>query len=449
MYLSRFEGVILFMKNKRFNDFAVNTTMLKVIEKLDFSKPTEIQSRAIPHILQGKSLIGKSQTGSGKTHAYLLPLLNQLNTGSNEVQIVITLPTRELARQIYDEVKNMIVLAEKEGTWTTKLLIGGTDKQRMIRQLKNAPDIVIGTPGRILDLVKEGALSIYSATSFVIDEADLMLDLGFIQTVDQLLVRCQDHIQLLVFSATIPQRLEHFFNKYLQQPVYIKINDSITPESMEHHLIALKHRKKTDILLEISKVIQPYLAIIFTNGKDTVDEIATFLQKNDLQVTVLHGGLTPRERKRALKQIQQLQCQYIIATDLASRGIDIQGVSHVINAELPKEEHFYVHRTGRTARAGMTGTVISIYDEVDIPLINKLENKGITFTYNDVKNGQWITVNSWNKRKLRKDTTTLLEKEAWSYVKKPKKVKPGYKKKMKQQQQQIKRKLQQKNKKNH
>ncbi|MGM8213725.1 DEAD/DEAH box helicase [Virgibacillus sp. W0430] len=436
------------MKNYSFNDIGMNETVLDVINKLGFINPTEIQQKAIPHILQGKSLIGKSQTGSGKTHAYLLPLINQLKTDVDDVQLIITLPTRELARQIYDEVKRIIELAGKEQIWTTKLLIGGTDKQRMIQQLKNAPDIVIGTPGRILDLVSEGVLSIYSATSFVIDEADLMLDLGFIETVDQLLVRCQEGIQLLVFSATIPQRLEHFFNKYLYQPIYIKIDDGLSPKALEHRLIHLKHRTEEDVLLNISKVIQPYLAIIFTNGKEKADELAANLQQNGLQVSVLHGGLTPRERKRTLKQIQQLQCQYIVATDLASRGIDIKGVSHVINAELPKEEHFYIHRSGRTARAGMAGTVISIYKEADIQLISKLENKGITFSYTEPKNGQWVNADPYNKRKLRKNTTTNLEKEAWSYVKKPKKIKPGYKKKMKQQQQQIKRKLRQKTRKN-
>ncbi|MGM8364601.1 DEAD/DEAH box helicase [Virgibacillus sp. W0181] len=436
------------MNNKRFNAYEFNLSTLEVIQKLGFSKPTDIQHEAIPEILQGKSVIGKSQTGSGKTHAYLLPLMNQLRSGINEVQLVITLPTRELATQIYDEVKKIIKLAEKEDEWTAKLLIGGTDKQRMIRQLKKSPDIIVGTPGRIMDLVNENALSIYSASSFVIDEADLMLDLGFIQTVDQLLVRCQKDIQLLVFSATIPQRLEHFFKKYLDQPIYVKIDDGISPETLEHRLIALKHRDITHIIMDISKVIQPYLAIIFTNGKEKANEIGASIQEKGLNTVILHGGLSPRERKRALKQIQQLQCQYIVATDLASRGIDIKGVSHVINAELPKEEHFYTHRVGRTARAGMEGDVISIYGEQDISLINKLENKGISFIYSEVKNGEWENANPWNKRKMRTDTTTNLDKEAWRYVKKPKKIKPGYKKKMKQQQQSIKKQLQKKTRRN-
>lgn len=430
------------MNEDNFTYFSLSKEIEKAIDQLGFIKPTPIQKKAIPLILNGESIIGRSQTGSGKTHAYLLPLFNQLDKNLNEVQIVITLPTRELATQIFQEVKNMIQLLNQESFITAKLLIGGMDKQRMIRELKNPPHIVVGTPGRILDLINEEVLTIYTAESFVIDEADLMLDLGFIETIDQLLVRSKKDIQLLVFSATIPMRLEHFLKKYLKQPIYVKIEDEIVPKQIEHRLIAKKYRNELQILNEIRSSIQPYLAIVFTNGKETAEIVATELQKNDVDAVVLHGGLTPRERKRNLKKILQLECHYIVATDLASRGIDIKGVSHVINLELPKEEHFYVHRAGRTARAGMDGVVISIYDEQDIPLIKNLENKGIYFQYVEVKDGQWETVREWNYRKRRKDTfSSRIEDEAWKRVKKPKKIKPGYKKKMKQEQQKIKKKL--------
>src|SRR5690625_809524 len=311
----------------------------------------------------------------------------------------------------------------------------------MADQLRVPPHIIVGTPGRILDLVKDQALSIYSATSFVVDEADLMLDLGFIDDVDQLLVRAKADIQILAFSATIPQKLEHFFKKYLENPVYVKIDDQLSPEKMEHRLISLRHRDESQIIMELSKVFKPYLAIIFTNGKDQADKLAASLQEKGLNVGLMHGGLSPRERKRALKQIQDLRYQYVVATDLASRGIDIEGVSHVINAQLPKEEHFYIHRVGRTARAGLEGTAISFYNDEDIKLIQLLEKKGIEFVYSDVRNGEWVQAKSWNKRNLRKKTTTNIEQEAWKQVKRPKKVKPGYKKKMKKEQEAIKRNL--------
>ncbi|WP_010097019.1 DEAD/DEAH box helicase [Ornithinibacillus scapharcae] len=433
--------------NKSFKEFSFKPVMIDVIEKLGFKQPTEIQSKVIPHVHKGKSVIGQSHTGSGKTHSFLLPIFNQLNEDINEVQCVITAPTRELATQLYDEVKKIIKLAGKENEWKAKLLVGGTDKQKMMDKLKEPPHIIVGTPGRILDIVKEEALSIYSANSFVIDEADLMLDLGFINDVDQLLVRSKRDIQLMVFSATIPQRLEHFFKKYLENPIHVKIASELSPETMEHRLIAVKHRDEVEIIQQISQAINPYLAIIFTNGKENADKLHEGLLDKGLNVGIIHGGLAPRERKRILKEIQSLKYQYIVATDLASRGIDIKGVSHVINAQLPKEEEFYIHRVGRTARAGMEGTAISLYQDDDLKLIEKLEQKGLEFVFYDVKNGEWKDAKAWNERNLRTKTTTTFEKEAWKQVRKPKKVKPGYKKKMKRQQESIKRRLVKKTKK--
>ena len=433
------------MEKNNFNQLSLQPVMLGIVHKLKFKHPTEIQQKVIPQILNGKSVIGQSFTGSGKTHAYLLPLFNDLDSNKQEVQVVITAPTRELARQIFDEVKKIINYADKEDEWRAQLLIGGTDKQRTIEKLNQPPQVIVGTPGRILDLVDEHAISIYNAKSFVIDEADLMLDMGFIEDLDKLLVRSNEDIQLLVFSATIPKRLQHFFKKYLRNPSYIKIDD-LTPENMEHRLIDLRHRDEITVVMELSKVIQPYLALVFTNGKEKANELASQLQSKGIEVGLIHGGLTPRERKRMLKDIQSLRYQYVVATDLASRGIDIEGISHVINAQLPKEENFYIHRVGRTARAGMKGTAISFFDESDIPLIKKLEEKGIPFLYSDVKNGEWKETKPWDERSERLKRQTSMDKEAWKRVKKPKKVKPGYKKKMKKQQEQIKKELIRKNK---
>ncbi len=429
------------MTEDNFNKMGLNNTINHIVEKLYFQSPTDIQQEAIPAILKGKSIIGQSQTGSGKTHAYLLPLLNQLDEKKEEVQIVITAPTRELSMQIFEEIKTMTKLANKEQVWISRLLVGGMDRQRMIKQLDNKPHIVVGTPGRILDMINEGALSIYKATSFVIDEADLMLDFRFIDTIDELLVRSKKDVQLLVFSATIPQQLKPFLKKYLAQPVHIKIESGISPERMEHRLIEIKHQDIVKKIIDITQIIQPYVAILFTNSKEAADELGEKLVEKGLNVGVLHGGLTSRERKRMVKSILDLSFQYIVATDLASRGIDIKGASHVINVELPKEVEFYIHRVGRTARAGLAGTAISFFKEEDIALIERLEKNGISFQFTDVKNGEWVETDRFNKRQMRKNVSTKLDKEAWSRVKKPQKVKPGYKKKMKKQQERIKSRL--------
>src|SRR5699024_5227076 len=229
---------------KHFDQFDFEPMMHKVINQLAFTKPTEIQEKVIPTIIEGQSVIGQSYTGSGKTHAYLLPLFNKLDPSIQEVQFVITVPTRELATQIYEEVKKIIEYADKVDEWKARLLIGGTDKQKMDDKLKKPPHIVVGTPGRILDHVKDNTLSIYSNKS----------------------------IQLLVFSATIPKKLQHFFKKYLRNPLYVSIDGHIAPKTMEHRLIHTKYRDEATVIVELSKVIQPYLAIIFTNGKDKADE---------------------------------------------------------------------------------------------------------------------------------------------------------------------------------
>lgn len=428
------------MIDASFETFHFNQTLEQVVEKLQFTEPTDIQKKIIPRILKGESVIGSSHTGSGKTHAFLLPLFNQLNTRERQVQFVITLPTRELATQIFEEVKKVIEFANKENVWHAKLLIGGTDKGRMAESLKNPPHIIVGTPGRILAMVNSGALSIYQANAFVVDEADLMLDLGFIHEVDQLLTRCKKEIQILAFSATVPVRLEHFFKKYLENPIYIKLDDYVPPK-MEHRLIALKHRSPNHLIMQLSEIFNPYLAIVFVNGKQEADDLQVKLLEKGLNAGVLHGGLSPRQRNRTLKQIKDLKYQYIVATDLASRGIDIDGVSHVINAQLPKEVDFYIHRVGRTARGGLEGLAVSFYEEDDLDLIEKLEEKGLHFIYSDIKNNEWVDAKPWNKRSLRRNKKDTLDQEAWKRVRKPKKVKPGYKKKMKREQEAIKHRL--------
>ncbi|MFC7060653.1 DEAD/DEAH box helicase [Halobacillus seohaensis] len=422
------------MSNHTFKEYAIRPIIGQMIEGLGFNEPTPIQREVIPAALRGESIIGQSHTGSGKTHAYLLPLFNQIDEDSRNVQFVVTAPTRELAMQIYEEVKKAIQFAGKEGTWRSSLVIGGTDKKKMSGKLSsNPPQIVVGTPGRILDMVREEALDLHSAKSFVLDEADLMLDLGFIEDVDQILLRMNEDLQMLVFSATIPERLQPFLKKYLSNPTHIQTQDNQpSPESMEHRLVALRHKNPADIIIEISKSIQPYLAIIFANGKEQADELANELLDRGLETGIIHGGLSPRERKRMLKELQGLRYQYIVATDLASRGIDIQGVSHVINARMPKEEEFYIHRVGRTARAGLEGTAINLYTEEDLPLIEKLEKRGLSFTFYEVKKGEWIEAKSYKERRTRTRDESDLEKKAKHMVKKPKKVKPGYKKKMKQ-----------------
>lgn len=433
------------MSKHPFASLGLNEAMVQVTDKLYFKEPTEIQQRAIPLALDGKSIVGQSQTGSGKTHAFLLPLLNNIDETNDRVQIVITAPTRELAIQLFDEVKSIRELADKEDAWHARLIIGGLDRERMMRQLQGrTPQIIVGTPGRILDMVDSGVLSIYHANSFVIDEADLMLDLKFIEKIDALLVRSKENIQILVFSATIPRQLDHFIHKFLRQPKKIQIKQKTTPEQLEHRLLEVKQGEDpSHKLLAVTRMIQPFVAIVFTNSKEKTEEIGRLLANEGLNVGLLHGDLSSRERMRVVRGINDLQYEYIVATDLASRGIDIKGASHVINVELPKEREFYIHRVGRTARAGGSGLAISFFTEGDYRLLESLENR-IPFIYSDIKQNEWIEVKHFDRKKARRRKQSDLDRKAWKMVKKPKKVKPGYRKKMRREQERIKKQLKKK-----
>ncbi|MFC7783254.1 DEAD/DEAH box helicase [Rossellomorea sp. GCM10028870] len=424
------------MKNNLFLQFGFQSFINEAVEELGFYEPTEIQKKMIPLILKGQSAIGQSQTGTGKTHSYLLPIIEKVTADSEQVQAVITAPTRELAQQIYQEVLKIT----KDSNIVSRCFIGGTDKQRTIEKLKTQPHIVVGTPGRINDLVKDQALFVHTASILVIDEADLMLDMGFIEDVDQIAAKMPEKLQMLVFSATIPEKLKPFLKKYMENPQYAHVEpEQLSAKNIQHVIVPLKSRDKINLLYNILVEINPYLGIVFTNTKQKADEVADALIAKGLKVGRIHGDLSPRERKKMMKQTRNLDYQYIVATDLAARGIDIEGVSHIINFELPQDLDFYVHRSGRTARAGNTGIAYTIYTPSDEDALNRLEKLGISFAHQDIKKGEWSELPPLNKRKNRQKTNVdEIDEKAKSMVRKPKTVKPGYKKKMKYKMDQIK-----------
>ncbi|MEW9107772.1 DEAD/DEAH box helicase [Cytobacillus gottheilii] len=420
------------MMSTKFERFQFTPFINDAIKDLGFYEPTEIQERLIPSILKGESAIGQSQTGTGKTLAYVLPMLQKIDPSKKELQAIITAPTRELANQIYQEVLKITKHCKEGEEIAARCYVGGTDKQRTIEKLKNQPHIVIGTPGRISDLVKENALFVHTAHMLVVDEADLMLDMGFIEDVDVIAARMQEKLQMLVFSATIPEKLKPFLKKYMENPKFVHVEPKqMAASKIEHVLLPSRHRNKVNLVFEALKAYNPYLAIVFTNTKKKADEVADGLMSKGLKVGRIHGDLNPRERKKMMKQIVDLEFQYIVATDLAARGIDIQGISHVINYELPTDLDFYIHRVGRTGRAGFSGIALTVYDPANEDALNKLEKMGITFKHVDLQNGNWTELDDRNKRKNRQRQTDDTDKKAQSLVQKPKKVKPGYKKKMK------------------
>lgn len=412
-----------------FAGFQLQDYLLTAIADKGFKQPTEVQERLIPVIQAGRSVVGQSQTGTGKTHTFLLPIFNQLDSEQQNVQVVITAPSRELATQIYQAAKQLADFSGEEISIMN--FVGGTDKLRQVERLATKqPHIVIGTPGRILDLVTSGDLLIHTTQVMVVDEADMTLDLGFLADVDQIAGRMPDNLQMLVFSATIPEKLRPFLRKYMNNPLIEEIKPkTVISETIDNWLISTKGKDVNQIIYQLLTIGHPYLAIVFANTKQRVDEISQYLKDQGLSVATIHGDILPRERKRVMKQIQNLDFQYVVATDLAARGIDIEGVSHVINAEIPDDLEFFIHRVGRTGRNQLPGTAITLYEPSDERKINEIEALGITFKPKEIKNDEVIDSYDRNRRQKREKKRDELDTTLIGLVKKKKKkIKPGYKK---------------------
>lgn len=421
-----------------FERFELKPFLINALEEKNISLPTEIQERLIPAIKNGIDVIGQSQTGTGKTFAFLLPILHRIEVGKKETQAVITAPTRELAGQLFEEMKKLADYSEEP--IDAQLVVGGTDRIRMMDKLKNNPHIVVGTPGRIADMVEKQALDVHHVKMFVVDEADQMLDMGFIEDVDRAASRMGTDLQMMVFSATIPEKLQPFLKKYLTNPRHVEVQPrQASPKKIKHWLVPDRDKDRKELLVKMASSLNPFLAVVFTNKKETADEVYEAMQTAGLNVDILHGGISPRQRKKVMKRLQDAEVQYLVASDLVARGIDVEGISHIINFELPTELEYYIHRVGRTARAGWDGVAITFYGRHDQDSIQKLEKQGISFIYRELKGGEWKDIEKRNRPKMvlnRAGTSPSVSKTSSTSAStggkakaKPKKVKPGYKKK--------------------
>jgi len=414
-----------------FNDFQLQPFLMQALADINFKKPTKVQEKLIPVISAGRSVIGQSATGSGKTHTFLLPMLNNLNPDERRVQAVITTPSRELAYQIQEAAKQLIQHSPK--ALHIGLYVGGTDKQDQIDKLnRHQPQLVIGTPGRILDLIRSQALNIHTAQQLVVDEADMTLDLGFLNVIDQIAGRMPADLQMLVFSATMPQKLTPFLKKYMNNPVMEEIPvESVISPTIDNWLISTKSHDKNSVIYKLLTIGEPYLVLIFANTKDRVQEIARYLKGQGMTVAMIHGDIKPRERKRVMRDVQNLKYQFVVATDLASRGIDIEGVSHVINDDIPNDLEFFIHRVGRTGRNGMPGTAITLYSPGEEDKVSAVEAMGIKFKPKAIRDGEIVDSYDRNRREKRGARHDKLDPSLISYVKNAKKkVKPGYKRRI-------------------
>lgn len=415
-----------------FAQFGFKPFIDAALKEIGFKEPTEVQARLIPLILKRRSVVGQSQTGSGKTHTFLLPIFQTIDPELTEVQAVITTPSRELAYQIYDAAKQIAKHSEKE--ILVHNYVGGTDKQRQIEKLEHRqPQIVIGTPGRVLDLMKSQALDVHNASVLVVDEADMTLDLGFLKETDAIASAMPKELQMMVFSATIPDKLKPFLRKYMTDPIVEVVeNKNVISPTIDNWLISTKGRNRNQLIYQLLTMGQPYLALVFANTKERVDDLTRYLRSQGLRVAKIHGGIPPRERKRTMREIQNMEYQFVVATDLAARGIDIEGVSQVINDDIPEDLEFFIHRVGRTGRNGMEGTAITLYAPSEDKMIAELENLGISFEEKKLSNGELVASYDRNRRFKRRTRSNKLDPKIVGMVKKEKKKrKPGYKNKIK------------------
>ena len=420
----------------------VNITKEKTQELIGlygFKKLTDVQKACLEAAAKNRDIVAISSTGTGKTHAFLLPIAEKVDFNIDRTQVVISSPTRELALQLYDVFKLIKEVYKKA---RIKLLTGGSDNKRVKESLKREPQIVIGTPGRLRDLYESGDLRVDHTEIFVIDEADMTLEFGFLEDIDKIFAKMVRHPEVMCFSATLPEGLRPFIKKYLEDPdiIEVKTNEGFDPD-IEHIMISCRHMSYEDALVSILGGFKPYTCIIFANDRNTCEKTFEKLRSLGLSVGMLHGGLEQRQRKRIMKAIVHHDYTYLVATDIAARGLDIDGVTHVVSLGLPSDLSFYVHRSGRTGRSGKKGTCFLLYRDEDLNGIASLKQKGITFKAMSFKGGNWKDVKNRQKPKGKEE---ILEKEiAKTLHRKKEKVKPNYKKKKTQAIEKIKRKKRQ------
>lgn len=410
-----------------FDGFELKDYVARALQDLKFTSFTDVQKAVYNHLNSNKNILAKSKTGSGKTHAFLVPIFQDLNELDYSVQAVIVAPTKELALQIYKVTQHIASFCKDR--IDVRLYSGGTDRNKEIERLKSSsPQIVIGTPGKIKDLaIDENVLKIYTAKYFIVDEVDMTFESGFSDDLDIVTAVCEN-AKLMFFSATVAESILPYLKKYMTNVEFLEINNN-TDSQIQHIWIPLKHRDRYECLIDLLGCIQPYLCIIFANKKESVIELSGKLANAGYFVGVMHGDLTPRERKRVLNDCNKLKYQFLVATDLAARGIDIDGVSHIINYELPYDFEFYLHRSGRTGRMHKDGIVYSFYEDIDDAYLDNLAKKKVKPTYFEIKNKELIEYKGRNTRADRVKPKTDYQKQAAKFVPKATKVSPGYKKK--------------------
>ena len=353
-----------------FIKFNLNEVLSKSLKSINFTKPTPIQLESIPLVLQGKDILGSAQTGTGKTAAFCIPMIERLMK-SNKGSALIMIPTRELAKQVLDVVHSLLGF---KSSINTVALIGGELMSKQLSQLKKRPRIFVGTPGRINDHLERGTLNLHDTNLLVLDETDRMLDMGFEVQINKILKFVPKKRQTLMFSATIPENIIKLSSKYLSNPVRVSVGgENIIAKNIKQEVIELKSDEK---LIEIKKQISQRNGsiLIFVKTKYGTEKLAKSLSKEKIKTFALHGGLRQSKRNTVMKNFRDKKFRILIATDVAARGLDVPHIEHVINYDLPQMAEDFIHRIGRTARAGSQGIALSFVTKGDFLKWKEIQN---------------------------------------------------------------------------
>ncbi|WP_058485724.1 DEAD/DEAH box helicase [Defluviitalea phaphyphila] len=391
------------METIKFKELNISNEINRAIEDMGFEEATPIQAKSIPHILKGKDIIGQAQTGTGKTAAFGIPILEQVNSYDNSLQALVLCPTRELAIQVSEEIRKL-------GKYLHGIkaipIYGGQPIERQIRALKKGVQIVIGTPGRVMDHMRRKILKLDNLKMIVLDEADEMLNMGFREDIETILKDTPNSKQTLLFSATMPKSILEIAKNHQKNPEIIKVvHKQLTVPNIEQYYFEVKERNKLEVLTRLIDMHNPKLTLIFCNTKKKVDELVSSLQGRGYFADGLHGDMKQSLRDRVMGSFRNGNIDILIATDVAARGIDVDDVEIVFNYDVPQDEEYYVHRIGRTGRAGRTGKAFTfvvgkeIYKLRDIqrytktkiklqqiPSLNDVEEAKLDILMGDIKN---------------------------------------------------------------
>ncbi len=353
-----------------FKEFGLSPEVMKAVSKMGFEEATPIQAATIPLSLQNRDVIGQAQTGTGKTAAFGIPLIEKIDMNHDAVQAIIVAPTRELAIQVSEELYKI------GSTKRVRVLpiYGGQDIERQIRALKKHPHIIVGTPGRIIDHIQRRTLRLQNVHTVVLDEADEMLNMGFVEDIEAILSHVPTERQTLLFSATMPEPIRRIAERFMNNPELVRVKaKEMTVPNIQQYYIEIQEKKKFDTLTRLLDIQSPELAIVFGRTKRRVDELAEALNLRGYTAEGIHGDLSQAKRLSVLRKFKEGSIDILVATDVAARGLDISGVTHVYNFDIPQDPESYVHRIGRTGRAGKTGMAITFVTPREIGQLHHIE----------------------------------------------------------------------------